>query len=536
MTQTRRVTDEPRELTVEGLHGLTLVGDEYGDPTGSPVLMLHGGGQNRHAWKGSAAALAVAGYHVVAMDARGHGDSEWSEAHDYDMADFAADVRCVLDRFDRPPAAVGASMGGMSALLAQGSAGHEQLFSSVILVDVTPRMDVTGVNRIVGFMTANPEGFATLEAAAAAIAEHNPHRARPDNVDGLGRVLRERDGRWHWRWDPAFMTSKDDLMAGIDNEAGVQVTAERMDQLADQLHAAARRLTVPTLLVRGAQSDLVSPDAAREFLAEVPHAGYVDVSGAGHMVAGDDNDAFTTAVLDFLHEHVPANTAESANHEARVRAAAAVRRFGHALVNHDGGLEVLGEVAGQLESAAGVLEAGPVRDRLAELLSSERMRAFLAGEEPPIPADGDQVKLPRHGIIGGPANPFGVGATYAREGDEVVGRMVLGAAYEGPPGRAHGGMVSAAVDEVMTALMTTTGSMAFTASLTLDYVGATPLHVPLVFRAWLDSHDGRRLTIRCTGAAAGTPFVEATGLFIEVEPSRFAEGAGLTLPGEDRLG
>ncbi|MCP5025205.1 MAG: alpha/beta fold hydrolase [Actinomycetia bacterium] len=521
MTQTRRVTEDPTSFTVPGHRGLALVGDEYGDAIGSPVLMLHGGGQNRHAWRGAATALAAAGYRVVAMDARGHGDSAWSDTQDYDMADFAADVHHVLDRFDRPPAVVGASMGGMSALLCQGSS-EDQLFSSVILVDVTPRMDVAGVNRIVGFMTAHPQGFESLETAADVIAAYNPHRERSGNVEGLRRVLRERDGRWHWRWDPAFMTNRADPATGGEDFVA---TEEHMDAMAANLHAAARRLTVPTLLVRGAQSDLVSPEAVREFLAEVPHATYVDVSGAGHMVAGDDNDAFTTAVLDFLYEHFPATEAQSANLRARGRAVRAVRRFGHALVNHDGELESLEDIAAQLEMAADVLEAGPVRDRLAELLSSERMRALLAGEVPPLPGEGDRIELPRHGIIGGEANPFGAGATYTREGDQVVGRMVLGAAYEGPPGRAHGGMVSAAVDEVMTAFMSSTGSVAFTASLSLDYVGPTPLHVPLVFRAWLESHEGRRLTICCTGTAADTPFVEASGLFIQVDPSRLAEGA-----------
>jgi pimeloyl-ACP methyl ester carboxylesterase/acyl-coenzyme A thioesterase PaaI-like protein len=519
LAQTRRVTEDPTPFTIGGHGGLQLVGHEYGDPEGAPVLMLHGGGQNRHAWRGAASALAAAGYRVMVMDARGHGDSAWSETHDYEMSDFAADVRVVVDSFGRPPAVVGASMGGMSALLAQGSA-DQQLFSSVILVDVTPRMDVSGVNRIVGFMTAHPEGFGSLEEAADVIAAYNPHRERSDDVEGLRRVLRERDGRWHWRWDPAFMTSKADLM-GDD----LAMTEERMHRMAAELHAAARRLTVPTLLVRGAQSDLVSPEAVTEFLAEVPHASYVDVSGAGHMVAGDDNDAFTTAVLDFLQEHVPATSADSANREARTRAARSVRRFGHALVNHEGGLELLDEIAAHLESAAEVLEAGPVRDRLAELLSSDRMRALLAGQAPPLPDDGGRVEFPRFGFIGGEANPFGVGATYVREGEAVVARLMLGAAYEGPPGRAHGGVVSAVVDEVMTAFMSSNGAVAFTASLSLDYVGPTPLHAPLEFRAWLDSHDGRRMTIRCTGIAADTPFVEATGLFIEVDPSRLAEGA-----------
>lgn len=286
---------------VAGQDGLEIVGHQWGDPGAAPVVLLHGGGQNRHAWKGTAAILAEAGYFVTAVDARGHGDSGWSPDGRYEMEDHAADLLAVLDTLDRPPAVVGASMGGMTALWAQGITDR-QLFSSIVLVDVTPRMELSGVTRIMGFMAANPDGFESLEQAADVIATYNPHRPRSDNVDGLRKVLRERDGRWHWRWDPKFITSKAELMGG--NPDAVE---ERMAGMAAQLHDAARRVEVPTLLVRGAESDLVSAESVQEFLAVVPHAGYVDVSGTGHMVAGDDNDAFTTAVLDFLNHLDPLN-------------------------------------------------------------------------------------------------------------------------------------------------------------------------------------------------------------------------------------
>jgi pimeloyl-ACP methyl ester carboxylesterase len=286
---------QSRPVRYEGAGGLGIVGDEWGEQHDStPVLLLHGGGQNRHAWKGTASRLARAGHNVVAVDARGHGDSEWSAVGHYDMEHFAADVAIIVATFDRRPVVVGASMGGMSALLAQGR--HEQqLYRAVVLVDVTPRMEMSGVSRIVGFMTARPGGFASLEEAAEVIAAYNPHRASRGDVSGLRRVLRRKGDRWVWRWDPNFLAGKADLMS--EDEAAV---ASRMDQMASDLHRAARRITVPTLLVRGGESDLVSEASVREFLAAVPHADYVDVSGAGHMVAGDDNDAFTSAVLDFL--------------------------------------------------------------------------------------------------------------------------------------------------------------------------------------------------------------------------------------------
>ena len=285
--------------SVEGGDGLRLVIHRVGPVDGPGVLLLHGGGQNRHAWKGTATRLAAAGFDVVAADARGHGDSDWSPDAAYDMTDMAVDVDHLLELFDRSPVVVGASMGGMAALTAQGRA-DQQRYRAVILVDVTPRMEADGVERIVGFMAARPDGFESLDEAADVIAAYNPHRDRPASTDGLRRVLVLREGRWRWRWDPQFILSKASSM--LDSNA----TAERMAALAEQLHAAAARLTVPTLLVRGLQSDLVSEASVREFLDAVPHATYVDVSGAGHMVAGDDNDAFTDAVLEFLATLPPA--------------------------------------------------------------------------------------------------------------------------------------------------------------------------------------------------------------------------------------
>src|SRR6185295_16377657 len=155
-----------------------------------------------------------------------------------------------------------------------------------VLVDIAPRMDPVGVERIVDFMTGNPEGFTTLEEAAAAVAGYLPHRPRPKDLRGLQKNLRfGQDGRWHWHWDPQFMSGKKRPGASRDPE---------------RLEAAARRLRIPVLLVRGRMSDIVSEGGAKAFLDVVPHAGFVDVSDAGHMVAGDRNDVFTDAVVRFL--------------------------------------------------------------------------------------------------------------------------------------------------------------------------------------------------------------------------------------------
>jgi len=280
--------------TFAGASGNKLVAEVFGE-RGSPVLLLHGGGQTRHAWRATAGELARRGHVAYALDQRGHGDSEWIADGAYSFPDFAADVRVVAEELARrsqdKPAVIGASLGGISALLAEGEAerGGRNLFSSLVLVDITPRVDREGVTRIHTFMRAHArEGFATIDDAANAVAEYLPHRPRPKSNEGLKKNLRmSPDGRWRWHWDPRFIEGP--RRVGADHGH-----TERM------LVEAARGITIPALLVRGGSSELVHEAHVREFLELVPHAEYVDVANARHMVAGDRNDHFSAAVIDFL--------------------------------------------------------------------------------------------------------------------------------------------------------------------------------------------------------------------------------------------
>jgi pimeloyl-ACP methyl ester carboxylesterase len=275
--------------------GVELVADTWGAPDRPPVLLLHGGGQTRHAWKRTAQELAERGFHTLAMDLRGHGESGWSPDGNYAIDRYAADVRTVAGTFARKPILVGASLGGISSLLAEGEA-PKSVASALVLVDITPRVDPNGVAKIRGFMAAHiEEGFASLDEAADAVAAYLPHRPRPRNVEGLRKNLRVgADGRFRWHYDPAFVRNR----------------ADRDDPTRfERLSAAAQRLAVSVLLVRGGSSELVSEEAAREFVAMVPRAKYVDVRGAGHMVAGDLNDAFTQEVVRFLDGLEPRATA-----------------------------------------------------------------------------------------------------------------------------------------------------------------------------------------------------------------------------------
>lgn len=282
----------PAAATFIGASGNKLAADVYGEE-GAPVLLLHGGGQTRHAWKQTAEAIARTGRVAYALDQRGHGDSEWTEH--YTFADFAADARAVAGaltvRSGQRPIVIGASLGGMSALLAEGDAERARgsVFSALVLVDITPRVDPSGVAKVMGFMRAHArEGFGSIAEAADAVAQYLPHRPRPRSHDGLKKNLRlSPDGRWRWHWDPRFMDGRG---AGRDDRTTLEAS----------LIDAAKKLKIPALLVRGASSELVQEAHAREFLELVPHAELADVSGARHMVAGDRNDSFSAAILDFL--------------------------------------------------------------------------------------------------------------------------------------------------------------------------------------------------------------------------------------------
>jgi pimeloyl-ACP methyl ester carboxylesterase len=292
---TRPVRFDPVRMELRGAEGDRLAADLF-DGGGRTVVFLHGGGQTRRAWDATARRVADAGMRVVTVDLRGHGESDWSAAGHYGFAWYGADVdamtRQLTARFGDRPTIVGASLGGLSALVAE--VRHGPVAEALVLVDVTPRMNPDGVARIQGFMGARmKEGFATLDEAADAIAGYLPNRKRPRSLDGLRKNLRlDADGRYRWHWDPAFLVA----MRDFDQARAVLMEVE----------AALPRLSLPVLLVRGMDSELVDADMAGDFIARLPNGRFVDVTGAGHMVAGDKNDAFSDAILDFLGERAAA--------------------------------------------------------------------------------------------------------------------------------------------------------------------------------------------------------------------------------------
>ena len=282
--RTSYTTSDGLSLAVELHHAL-------GRPT---LLFAHGFGQTRGAWNTAAATMAARGYRCISFDSRGHGESDRVPGGDYHMEQFVDDLLGLARAQSEPPILVGASMGGLLGLVVAGEI-RPSPFRALVLVDITPRWETSGVERILAFMQAHPDGFASYAEAAEQIAAYLPQRRERKSEQQLRPLLREgADGRLRWHWDPA-------LLAG-----GVVSESERYQP---RLLAAAAKVEVPVLLLSGERSDVVSHRTVDEFLALVPHARHAEVPGATHMLAGDANDAFTAQIAGFIqsleHTDVP---------------------------------------------------------------------------------------------------------------------------------------------------------------------------------------------------------------------------------------
>jgi pimeloyl-ACP methyl ester carboxylesterase len=278
--------------------GIDMIAEAAGPAQAQPVLFLHGSGQTRQSWRKALIEAQRRGFRALSLDLRGHGESDRSPDGVYNIDVFAADLRNILDQIDRAPILVGASLGALTSMLV--AATPPPAVRAIVLVDITPSPETEGVQEVRTFMSSAADGFLSLEEAAAAVAAYLPHRARPKDSKGLERNLRLRNGRYHWHWDPAFYLQ----MAGAPGHVENAVRC---------MKSAAITLKVPTLLIRGGSSRVVSPAGAQEFLDMVPHAEYANIAGAHHMVAGDANDAFNGAVFEFLERQTADLPARATN-------------------------------------------------------------------------------------------------------------------------------------------------------------------------------------------------------------------------------
>jgi|TARA_B000000565_G_scaffold53730_1_gene35692 peroxiredoxin len=268
--------------------GITVEFDLWGKIKRDAILLLHGGGQTRHSWNATAEKITQVDGCAITMDLRGHGDSDWSHGGDYELSDFSEDVAFLIDTLEIQPSLVGASLGGLVGIYLEGRYSPGSI-SALVLVDIVPNINVLGAEKIKDFMLEHSKtGFTSLSEVSDILSEYNPHREKSSDLEGLKKNLRKRGEKWFWHWDPLFISS----------ERGKENPDMRNPELLNELCS---NISVPLLLVRGKLSDLVTEIQVREFLERFPEASFADVSGAGHMVVGDKNDAFANEVIEFLN-------------------------------------------------------------------------------------------------------------------------------------------------------------------------------------------------------------------------------------------
>lgn len=266
--------------------GLEIVASSWGNEIDPLIILMHGGGQTRHAWGSTGKILGDSGFYVISLDLRGHGDSQWHPDGDYLINSYKDDLISILNQIGKPASLVGASLGGMVALSLASDLNKKDLVTSLVMVDIGLYPNEKGSNEIVSFMQSGIKGFANLNEASDAVSAYLPHRKRPRDNRGLEKNLRLKDdGRYYWHWDPRFLNERDDNLRENQKEKNIRL---------------AKNITIPTLLIRGALSNVVTQKEIDDFLMTIPHAEFQEIEKAAHMVAGDRNDIFATSAIKFL--------------------------------------------------------------------------------------------------------------------------------------------------------------------------------------------------------------------------------------------
>jgi pimeloyl-ACP methyl ester carboxylesterase len=274
------MSSSPRDGT-STLNNLRFHFLDWGTAGEPPMLLLHGGAQTAHSWDEVAPDLCR-DHHVLALDQRGHGDTEWAPEGRYRREDFVADVRAFLDdRGWEAPTLVALSLGGLNAIAF--AAAHRDRVAGLVVVDVAPTISATGGQAIRAQLAVRD--FASFDEAVERAHAFNPRRSLENIRTRLGHSLRQgTNGRWAYKFDPHI------------GSGGLEADFER-------LWEQVRTLECPTLLVRGAESAILARETAARFLRELPGSAVVEVPGAGHSVMGDNPGGFVSAIRPFLARH-----------------------------------------------------------------------------------------------------------------------------------------------------------------------------------------------------------------------------------------
>jgi pimeloyl-ACP methyl ester carboxylesterase len=286
---------EPRAIRVPGSGGLTLSALEWSE-AGVPLLLLHGFGNEAHIWDDFAPCVAPY-YRTLALDHRGHGDSDWDPERRYDHEDMLADLEAATVALDiERLVLVGHSLGGRIGTLFAGR--HPERMAGLVLVDIGPELDARGVLRIRSETAASVDpSFASPEEYARLLSLHYP-AARPAAILRMARhgLRRREDGRLVLKQDPA-------LRGALRGGEPPEQAAERERRMTAAQWEALARVPCPTLVVRGAASDVFAADVADRMVDEVLNRGRLAVvPRAGHSVMTDNPEGFRDAVAAFVLE------------------------------------------------------------------------------------------------------------------------------------------------------------------------------------------------------------------------------------------
>ena len=281
----------PEDHEVE-LNGLSFHYLDWGNHHLPHVVLLHGGSLTAHTWDMSALLLRDS-YHLVALDQRGHGDTDWTpNVEDDTGALMVEDTRAFLDHLGYEQfTLVGMSMGGINSF--QHAAAHPERLDALVIVDVAPETMRAGIVEMEQFAQAT-ETLARFEDFLDRATKFNPDRPVDHLRYSLTHALRETDEGWTWKNDRRKRPK-------LDEEARKRQADERASLLWD----AARAIVTPTLLVRGTESKILSAEHAREVTEAMQHAELVEIEGARHTVQGDKPGEFAHELDAFLRRTLP---------------------------------------------------------------------------------------------------------------------------------------------------------------------------------------------------------------------------------------
>lgn len=279
------MTAQSSDCYVEA-NGLKFHYLDWGNPEKPPLVLLHGVGQTCHTWDLFAAAMSPH-FHVMAFDQRGHGDTDWAPDKDYSRKTMVQDAEAFttalgLNRFFL----TGMSMGGANSL--SFTAKNPDRVEALVVVDIGPRVESKGVEHIRDFMKDFRE-FDSLDEAAETIHKFNPRR--PLEVIRKYTVVYNLkqlpSGKWTWKYDTYF------------SQGHQRVDIKKMQE---ELSQDVKKIQCPTLVVKGAESDVLSLDGVRSLQEAIPGSEFALVAGAGHSVMGDNPPGFEAAVREFYEK------------------------------------------------------------------------------------------------------------------------------------------------------------------------------------------------------------------------------------------